>query len=81
MRSLRNLRLNVCFTYNLLQIKFTYNLLQIKSHEKLKEFKTKCRSKSFFYWQNKLKEIKDSLKDPKTFWDKWKNANELDTVQ
>ena len=50
-------------------------------HEKLKQFKTKCRSKRFFFWQNKLKEIEDSLKGCKTFWNKWKNAKKLDTLQ
>ena len=53
----------------------------INCHEKLKEFKTKCRSKRFFFGQNKFKEIEDSLQDPKTFWNKWENTNELDTLQ
>ena len=57
------------------------NLLKIKYHEKFKGFKTKCRSKRLFFWQNKFKEIEESLKDPKTFWNKWENANELDNLQ
>ena len=57
------------------------NLLKTKYHEKLKEFKGKCRSKRASFWQNKFIEIENSLKDPKTFWKKWKNASELDTSQ
>ena len=55
------------------------NLLKMKYHEKLKAFKGKCRARKSLFWQNKLNEIEASLKDPKSFWKKWKNVNEVDT--
>ena len=52
------------------------NLLRSKYHEKLKELKSACKSKRFYFWQNKFDEIENSLYDSKGFWNKCKNASE-----
>ena len=54
------------------------NLVRSKYHDKLKEFKKKCKSKRNLYLKNKLNDIEGSLGDPKMFWEKWKNAKEID---
>ena len=43
----------------------------------MKQFRGKCKSKRFYYWKNKFEEIEKSLKDPKTFWEKWKKRSEI----
>ena len=50
--------------------------LKTKYHEKLKAFKSKCKSKRYYYWQNKLNEIENSLDNPTKFWKTWKNSKE-----
>ena len=54
------------------------NLLKKQYHDKLKENKSKCKSKRYLFWQNTFKNIEESMNDPKSFWKKWKNANELE---
>ena len=44
------------------------NMLHITHHEKLEKFKSTCRSKRYFYRQNKSEKIKNSVNDSKTFW-------------
>ena len=53
------------------------SFLKVKYHEKLSEYKKKCKSKRNAFWQNKLAEIENSLGESKSFWEKWKNANEV----
>ena len=54
------------------------NLLKKQYHHKLKEYKSKCKSKRYLFWQNTFKNVEESLNDPKSFWKKWRNANELE---
>ena len=56
-------------------------LLKTKYHEKLKEFKSKCKSKRYYFWQNKLNVIGNSLDSPIKFWKNWKYAKETLTEQ
>ena len=57
------------------------NLLRAKYHEKLKEYKKTCKSKKYFFLQDSLHDIESSLSDSKSFWEKWKNFGENDTVK
>ena len=38
-------------------------------------------SKRYYYWQNKLNEIKNSLDNPTRFWKTWKNSKETHIEQ
>ena len=40
----------------------------------MKNFKSRSRSKRFFYWQNKFKDIGNTVNNSKT----WSNANEME---
>ena len=55
-------------------------LLKSKYHEKLKEYKRTCKSKRYFFWQNKCTDMENSLNDPKIFWKKWKQFSETETT-
>ena len=54
------------------------SFLKSKYHEKLKEYKRNCKTKRFHFWQNKFRDIENSLCDTKLFWDKWKTFSETD---
>ena len=56
-------------------------LLKTKYREKLKAFKSKCKSKRYYYWQNKLNEIENSLDNPTKFWKTWKDSKETHIEQ
>ena len=56
-------------------------LLNTKYHEKVKAFKSKCKSRRYYYWQNKLNEIENSLDNPTKFWKTWKNSKETHIEQ
>ena len=52
--------------------------LRLKYHEKLREFKKTCRSKRYFFIEDSLSDIENSLSDSKGFWNKWKSFSEID---
>ena len=55
------------------------NTLCEKYHDKLKTYKYKCNSTRHKCWQDTFHKIENSLRDPKSFWDKCKKCLEIRT--
>ena len=52
------------------------NLLREKYHEKLGQYKRTCNSKKFKFWQDNFIILEKACKDPKEFWNKWRECTE-----
>ena len=51
-------------------------VLREKYCVKLKQFKNNCKNKRYHFWQKQFNELEDSLKDSKSFWNKWKQSTD-----
>ena len=51
-------------------------VLREKYCVKLKQFRKNCKNKRYHFWQKQFNELEDTLKDSKSFWNKWKQSTD-----